>query len=639
MKQLFITLALLMTALSAFPQDKSLSLDEVVVTATKSDKKQSETGRVTTVITAEELKRSEGRSLGEVLNNQPGITINGVNGSPGSNQSVYLRGAADGYALIMIDGVVVYDPSQITNHFDLNLIPVDMIDHIEIVRGAASTLYGSGAVAGVINIITKKGGSKPFGLSAAFTGGSYNTFKENVGVYGKARIIDYQVNFTNFNSKGFSAAIDTTGKGNFDKDGLQQRAVNTDFGIHITDRFVIKPFFRYSYEKGDLDAGPYADDKYYTYDTKYLQTGLHTVYSLPGGDFHFIYSFNNTKRNYLDDTAAGKTNYYRESDNSQLQVADAYFNYNISDKVQLLTGTSYTFSSLNQSSLYIVPGYSAPGALSDDSTRVILASVYASLFIKHENGFNLEAGGRLNNHSVYGANPTFTFNPFYSFHGRHKIFVNIGSTFNAPSLYQLYSPYGNKALKPEKGISYEAGFETLVTEKLKLRVTGFKRDMKDVIAFGTKYINYNKQNDYGAEVEAEYACNDRFTLKGYYAYVNGKVTAQNGNKDTSYDNLFKRPHHTFGINAGYQLTPAFFVGTDLKYTGQRNDLQFDPVTYAPEDVSLHPYVLWNIHAGYALKEKFHFFIDLKNITNSNYMDAVGYATRRFNFDAGLRVVL
>lgn len=639
MKKKIFTLALLLGGFAAFAQDSSRSLDAVVVTATKSDRKQSGIGRVTTVINAEELRRSEGETLGEVLNNQAGIRINGANGAPGTNQSVFLRGAADGYTLIMIDGVTVYDPSQITSHFDLNLIPLDMIDHIEIIRGAASTLYGSGAVAGVINIITKKGGDKPLGGSLAFSGGSYTTFRENAGIYGKTKLLDYHVNFTNLDTKGFPAAVDTTGKGNFKNDGFHEKAVNAGFGVQVNGQFRISPFFRYSYEKGDLPAGAFTDDPYYTYDTKYLQTGLQSVYSLQGGEFHLLYSFNTTERNYLDDTASGKSNYYREKDNSRLQVVDAYFNYNISNKVELLTGASYTFSDLNQNSLYIVPGYTAPGAISDDSTRAILASAYASLFLKNENGFNLEAGGRLNNHSVYGFNPTFTFNPFYSFHGRHKIFAVVASSFNAPSLYQLYSPYGNRFLKPEKGMSYEAGFETMPDGKLKLRISGFKRDMKDVIAFGTKYINYNRQDDYGGELEAEYVPDNKITLKGYYAYVSGKVTAQNGAKDTTYNNLFKRAASTFGASLAWQATPSLFIGSDLKYTGRRDDLRFNlwpqPVTVE----SLKPYVLWNIQAGYTFGRKIYLFADLKNITNSDYVESLGYATRKFNFDAGVRFSL
>lgn len=637
MKKQIFTLALLLAAFSAFAQDSSRSLDEVVVTATKSSQKQSAIGRVTAVITAEELRRSEGKTLGEVLNNQAGIRINGANGAPGTNQSVFLRGAADGYTLIMIDGVTVYDPSQITTHFDLNLIPLDMIDHIEIIRGAASTLYGSGAVAGVINIITKKGGDKPVGGSLAFSGGSYSTFRQNAGVYGKTKLLDYHVDLTNLDSKGFPAAVDTTGKGDFKNDGFHEKAVNANFGVQVNPSFRIQPFFRYSYEKGDLPAGAFIDDPYYTYDTKYLQTGLQTIYSLPGGEFHLMYSYNTTERNYLDDTAAGKSNYYSEKDNSRLQVADAYFTFQVSNRVELLTGASYTYSDLNQNSLYIVPGYTAPGAISDDSTRAILASAYASLFLKNENGFNLEAGGRLNNHSVYGFNPTFTFNPFYSFHGRHKIFVTVASTFNAPSLYQLYSPYGNRFLKPEKGMSYEAGFETLVNDRLKLRISGFKRDMKDVIAFGTKYINYNRQNDYGGELEAEYVLNEKITLKGYYTYTKGNVTAQNGGKDTTYNNLFKRAPSTFGASVAWQPTPSLFIGSDLKYTGQRNDLRFNPWPQPVTVENLKPYVLWNLQAGYTFGKRLYVFADLKNITNSDYVESLGYATRRFNFDAGVRV--
>ena len=135
-------------------------LSEIVVTANRFPQKQINTGKILTVITRKEIEGSPASNVGELLNRQTGITVIGANNSPGSNPDVYMRGAGTGNALILMDGVPINDASTIRATFDLNFIPLGEIERIEILKGGQSTLYGSDAVAGVINIITKKNESQ-----------------------------------------------------------------------------------------------------------------------------------------------------------------------------------------------------------------------------------------------------------------------------------------------------------------------------------------------------------------------------------------------------------------------------------------------------------------------------------------------
>lgn len=160
-KNLFSVFILAFTISSSLSaQDTTKTMTEVVVTANKFPVKQNETGKVMTVITQALLQKSYGKSLTELLNEQVGLSINGTTNTAGTNQTVYMRGASSANTLILLDGVPLNDASGITSEFDLNNFSIYSIERIEILKGAQSTLYGSDAVAGVINIITKKSSGK-----------------------------------------------------------------------------------------------------------------------------------------------------------------------------------------------------------------------------------------------------------------------------------------------------------------------------------------------------------------------------------------------------------------------------------------------------------------------------------------------
>lgn len=186
MKGLVFSFISLLGATSLLAQaDSSKTLDEVVITANRFPQKQQTTGKVVTVIPKSVIEKSGGLTLGELLIQQAGITIAGANNTLGTNQDVYLRGAATGNTLVLVDGVPAYDPSTIASTFDINHMPLDQLERIEILRGAQSTAYGSDAVAGVINLITRQQSDKPVNLYGTLAYGSFNTFRGLAGLRGQ----------------------------------------------------------------------------------------------------------------------------------------------------------------------------------------------------------------------------------------------------------------------------------------------------------------------------------------------------------------------------------------------------------------------------------------------------------------------
>src|SRR5450432_637004 len=225
MKKIFFSFLFSVATLQMQAQSDSLKikgLNPVVVTASKTDIKQSQTGKIVTVLDAETIRQNAGRTLPELLNMQTSLMMVGSNNSMGTNVENYFRGSPSGNLLIVIDGVPVTDPSQISNSFDLNSIPLDQIERIEILKGGQSTIWGSDAVAGVVQIFLKEAGNKPFSVHGNFSYGTYNTLRTGIDVDGKINKFSYRLQYNYQESKGFSASHDSLGKSGFDNDGFSQ---------------------------------------------------------------------------------------------------------------------------------------------------------------------------------------------------------------------------------------------------------------------------------------------------------------------------------------------------------------------------------------------------------------------------------
>ena len=623
--------------------DSTKLLNEVVVTATKFPIKQSLTGKVVTVITRQQLEQNSGKSLTEILNVQAGLIVNGSSNTLGTNQDVYLRGASVGKTLILLDGIPAYDVSGISGAFDLNLIAVDQVERVEILKGSQSTLYGSDAVAGVINIITKKGGAKKIGADINLSAGSYGTFKEAVGINGTIDKTSYNVQFTKLNSKGFSSANDATGNKNFDKDGIDESNFRANINQKITDKFLLHFTSQLSKYKTDLDAGPFTDDADYTATTKNSVAGIGADYSFGKNKLRFNYNYNQTQRIYLDDSASigGFAKYSRGEYNGKAHFIEAYSNLFAAKNMDVLVGADYRSQVTDQNYLSI-SSYGPYTTALGDSAKVNQLGVYASVVLKDLQGFNLEVGGRYNHFNKYGDAFTFSFNPSYVIKNTIKIFGNITSGFKTPSLYQVYSEYRNPntELKPEQSLSIEGGVQ-YNKENVNLRAVYFIRNVKDVIAFysagaptyASYYVNADKQKDKGLELEATVKF-DKVNIAASYTNLDGFIETKKGAKDTAFFNLYRRPRQAVNLNVGFDICKNWNMNIGIQSVSKR----FEAV-YAGAPIEMPAYYTWNLYSSYHINKNVKLFIDFKNITDEKYFEVRGYNSRRFNLMAGVAVKL
>lgn len=643
-RKFFIVAAVLFSGQLQAQIDSSQTLDEVVFTANKSLQKQSSTGKVLTVISRHTLENNTGRTLAQVLNEQAGVVISGAQNPLGGSQFVYVRGAATASTLVLVDGVPANDASGISAQFDINHFAIDQIERVEILKGSQSVLYGSDAVAGVINIITKKQHSnKPVGFTANAATGTYGTVKGTAAVSGQLKGFTYNVQYSKLTSNGFSAAEDTTGKSNFDKDGFGQDLFGLNMSVNIAKGWKLRLFGQYDRYNADIDDASFADDKNNRIENKNLQAGISSLYEFSKGTVTVNLNLNNTERK-LDDVrnVPDDPNDYDPFNGlykGKSIFAEAYTNLNLHQNISLLIGADLRSQKANIKTTF--------GDLGEDSLKATLVSGYASVLLKSLGGFTAEAGGRFSQHSEFGSNVTYSFNPSYLINKEFKIFANLSSGFRAPTIYNLASEYGNKQLKPEKSTSFEAGVQYINKKStVNVRLAYFNRLVKDLIVFNSlftapygQYGNADKQKDNGLEVEATFRPAERWRITANYAFVNGNIETVSGatGKDTSFYNLYRRPKHIINTTVGFQATKKLYANLGFRVVGKAFDQYFNLTTFSTELKELPSYHNLDLHVSYMAHTSVKVFADIRNITNQQYAETFGYNSRRFNFMAGAAV--
>ncbi|HEX5669148.1 MAG TPA: TonB-dependent receptor [Chitinophagaceae bacterium] len=592
MKRFIFMTALVLSSAGVFSQSDSsvTTLDDVVITANRFPQKQQQTGKVLTVIPRSILEKSTGKNMGEILNQYAGLTVIGSNNNPGTNTDVYTRGAGLGNTLILIDGVPIYDVSSISSAFDLNFFTPDMVERVEILKGGQSTVYGSDAVAGVINIIPRQSSRKPLQFNASAAAGSFGTYKLGAGMNGSQKDFSYNLQYQYLKTTGLSSALDTTGKEGYDKDGLNQHNITAGLNGKFSEKLSWKIMGQANLYKADLDANAFGDDKDNTVDNKNYMAGAGLTYQLNNTTIHANYNLNTTRRSYLDDSASiGGFSKFSTSDyKGTSHFAELYANTKINEHLSFIAGADARLQKTEQDFLSISDFGPFENKLSGDSAKIDMYSAYASAFLNSGKGFFLEGGLRLNNHSLYGSNLTYTVNPSY-LAGSWKFFFNLSTAFKAPTLYQLYDAYsGYPSLKPEKSTSYEGGIQYAAFENAwQSRVVLFARKLKDGIDYSFvdyKYFNNNSATDKGLELESMFR-KGRWNLTFNYTYLTGEVNTVKyvydpgsysyvPDGDTSYNYQYRRPKHSINLFAGYQFTSKLFVSAHARFAGKRYEPRF-----------------------------------------------------------------
>jgi vitamin B12 transporter len=357
---------------------------------------------------------------------------------------------------------------------------------------------------------------------------------------------------------------------------------------------------------------------------------------------NFQYQFNQVDRSYLDDSlfisnpAAAYTN---SSYRGSTHFAEFFVNHTFR-QWELLTGIDFRQHSTVQD--YFSIGAWGPFILPTLKANMSQISGYASLQFR-KNNFTTELGGRINQHSVYGTNGTFTFNPAYRLSERVRVFGNWYTAFKTPTLFQLYDPFaGNSNLTPEKGLIQELGFDWTSSQSFQTRVVAFHRNSRETIIYSYdpmgwlgKYQNASRQTNYGVEVEATWNIRP-IQFRANYAFTDGRTTGSYDGtgaplgKDSSYFNLYRIPRHALNWQASFQKN-QWTIQLSGRVASAREEFIFG----APP-ITMKGYATIDVYTEYRTKKKgLRFFVDLRNLTNTRYEEIRGYNARGFTAIAGI----
>ena len=625
---LFIMIAAAFDVAAVHAQNKStiadsLQLDDIMITGTKIPISLRETTRPVVVISRQEIEQSAARDLGQLLNRQSGIRVNNSQGTPGNNQSLFLQGAGGEYTLILIDGMAVKDPSGVGGSIDLRIIPVGNIERIEILKGNQSSLYGTDAIAGAINIITKKESANLLQADGRISYGAYNTFNGTLALNGSLnKGVRYYVNYNRKSSDGISAAADPSGTGSYENDGSHLDSFYGKVTFQPAESFTITPFLNIATFNGDFDAGAFTDAPN-TFSLDLLNPGALLLFE--SGDIRFSGNYSFTYTDRLFSTQFGESEFEGKFHN-----ADVFGSYRLNHYYTVLAG-------------FNVQNGSLPATDFTEEVSASFASPYVNMLLKNVRGVSMEAGFRLNNHSEYGSNSTFSLAPSYSINGRLKVSASYSTGFKAPTLNELFGPFGaNRNLDPETSSEIRFGAESyLMNRSLKLEAHYFSRDIDNLIVytFDSGYMNRDREETSGFELAGNWIVSPAFTFGGHYNYLSGEtITLDDSGNRLSADGLIRKPKHLVGLYGSYRFGSGLFVQLDGEFVGERTDLFFNPANnFAAEDVILDSYFLLNAYVEFSFFDhNLSLFTNVRNLLNSNFTEVYGFNTMGLHANAGVR---
>jgi vitamin B12 transporter len=593
--------AMLCVACSLAHAATDAPLEITVVTGTRIEQPLKQSLASTTVLTAQDIRDSQAADVPTILRNVAGVEIS-QNGGMGKTSSLYLRGTNSTQVLVLLDGVRIN--SATTGTTSLDQIMLDQVDHIEVVRGNASALYGSEAIGGVIQIFTKRGSGIPaMNVSAGL--GNQGTQRLSTGVGGATEGADFNVQVSTFKTDGVpalnSALVANT---NSNPDGYRNNSISANLGHTFNaDHRVSASLFgsdgnnqynsRFNASQNDVNTNREQIWKLSLASDDKISETWHSKLQLANGVDQY--------RDYLNDLPTFYGSLFQTSSN-QLTWQNSL---HLDDSKQLLLGVEALQQNVSSD---INPGYA-------QSTRQV-NSLFAG-YTGHYGAHQIQLNARQDNNSQYGAANTGLLGYGYAFTDAWRATTSYSTAFRAPTFNELYYPgYGNQAVKPEQSQNIEAGVHYLAQSGQQFDAVYFDNRISNLIntvlvdpvnyVYQAQNIGLTRING----VELSYA--------GWFGDTGVKtaLTSQNPRNDITGVQLDRRSklYSSASVTQQFGLWQA---GGEWQYNGTRPD--------ASNTKTLEIYNVFNLTAGYVISKQMRLSLRADNLTNQNDSNAYGYS--------------
>ncbi len=594
---------------SALSADSADSLDEIVVVANRAPEPLSKIGNSVTVLDQQTIQESQKVEISELLATTPGITFSST-GGPGNSTSIYIRGADSDHTIVLIDGVVLNDPSSTGGNLDFGNLLVGDISRIEILRGGQSTLYGSQAIGGVVNIITAE--PQPgLGADLQAEGGSLGTGLAKGGIGDKAENWSFRLGAAYY-------ATDSV-------PDLDRR-----YGGTTPDPFhdsVVSGRATY-----DFTPDVQFDERVYWTESRNFYDGYSPTTFLLANypqyqDVRQLIDYTGVNFNILDDQLKNRIAYQYTTTQHQ------DFNSAVDPITQTDTYKGDNSRVEYQGTWAIVPGYQAVFGLQQEkswsdaditssppATHAQTQQVGEYLQLQGEviSGLTLTAGERHDNYDSFGQHDTGQAAAAWVLPSSTVLRASWSQGYKAPSLYQLYGPYGYAALKPEQSTGGDGGVEQhLWNDRVTLSATYFLTHFRNLIE------------------QAFAMLSSALALSANYSHI--KSDDETPGSPTYGQQLYRRPEDAANLSLTYSWRHGVRTTVAARYSGPSFDQNFN--VYPVENVTLGGYTLLDLRASYAVTEKLELYARVDNATNKWYETVYQYGTWGRTVFAGLRAKL
>ncbi|PTM60225.1 vitamin B12 transporter [Phreatobacter oligotrophus] len=621
------------------PRETELPSVDITVTANRSPTEIQRTGSAITVVPREQLQASNPGSLVDVLRTVPGLDVTET-GGPGASTTVRLRGASSGQTLVLIDGVRVGDPSSASSEFDLSILSPALIDRIEVLRGPQSALYGSDAMGGVINIITKRG-LGPTGAFAQIEGGSYGTGAVSGGIHGSQGPWSYAASGSFARSDGFSrygyriSRFDPAVTAGYDADGYDRYSGYGRFGYDPGTGFRFEAGVMASATRSEYDAasGKYPDTPNVAFRRFYQIYGRGSWDTLDGALTHAITTFFARSERIFREVRYGSnqtpaqttstlSEYYGQRVGAEYQ-GDLRLGLagRVTFGARLERETAETFSER-----YLPTPIARASTLeAGQNTRALFALWQLPLGER----LDLSIGGRIDD--VVGVARFATWRGTLAYRITEtgtKLRASAGTGGKAPTLFQLYAPiYGNPNLQAETSLGFDAGIDqSILGGRGTLSVTAFTNRFSNLIEYNaltSSYFNVARAETRGVEMAASFVLwPDVVRMRAGWTYLEAKDL-------TTGLTLARRPRNVGTLGFVVTPTPAWSIEPSMTYVSQR-------YSGSGETLRLNPYMRFDLRTSYQIDKTWTAFARVENLTNVRYEEVYNYGTAGRSFYAGLR---